>query len=373
MTFVNVSLHTSEYFHNNCILPLFFVNAIKNIRLTEEKMIIIKLHNTPSIEYSVSVVGKKEHDGPLGELFDVCDETDTFDADTWEKAESEMQRIALDTALTRSGMSASDIDALFAGDLMNQCTSSSYGLANFDIPYFGLYGACSTCAESLILSSILVDSGKFKKAAAVCSSHNCSAERQFRFPLEYGGQRTPTSQWTVTGAGAFILGESDAEHPRITAVMPGKVVDRGISDVNNMGAAMAPAAIDTIGKYFRESGDSPDDYDAIVTGDLGFEGSSILVDMLKSDGIDISKRHRDCGLLIYDREKQDTHADGSGCGCSAVVLAAHFLPKLRCGEMKKILFTATGAMMSPTSLLQGLTIPGIAHLLKIEMPQGRLL
>ncbi len=331
-------------------------------------MRIIKLHNAPAIEFAVSVVGKKEHDGPLGDLFDIFDETDTFNADTWEKSESEMQRIAFDTVLTRSGLSSSDIGALFAGDLMNQCTSSSYGLANFDIPYFGLYGACSTCAESLILSSMLVDSGKLRRAAAVCSSHNCSAERQFRFPLEYGGQRTPTSQWTVTGAGAFILGENDGVSPQITAVMPGKVVDRGISDVNNMGAAMAPAAIDTIGTYFRESGDSPEDYDAIVTGDLGFEGSSILVDMLKSSGLDISKRHRDCGLLIYDGKKQDTHAGGSGCGCSAAVLAAYFLPKLRRGEMKKILFTATGAMMSPTSLLQGLTIPGIAHLLKIEMP-----
>ena len=333
-------------------------------------MRIIKLQSTPAIKYAVSVVGKKEHDGPLGELFDLCDETDTFDADTWEKSESEMQRIALDTALSRSGLSASDVGALFAGDLMNQCTSSSYGLANFDIPYFGLYGACSTCAESLMLSSMLVDSGKFKSAAAVCSSHNCSAERQFRFPLEYGGQRTPTSQWTVTGAGAFILGESDGASPMITAVMPGKVVDRGISDVNNMGAAMAPAAIDTIGAYFKESGESPEDFDAIVTGDLGYEGSSILVDMLKSSGLDISKQHKDCGLLIYDGEKQDTHAGGSGCGCSAVVLAAHFLPKLKSGEMKKILFTATGAMMSPTSLLQGLTIPGIAHLLKLESAQG---
>ena len=348
-----------------CIFPPF-MQMLLEISLFGGKMRIIKLHNTPSIECAVSVVGKKEVDGPLGKLFDVCDQTDTFGADTWEKAESEMQRIALDTALTRSGLSVSGIGALFAGDLMNQCTSSSYGLANFDIPYFGLYGACSTCAESLILSSMLVDSGKIKKAAAVCSSHNCSAERQFRFPLEYGGQRTPTSQWTVTGAGAFIVGEGSERSPKITAVMPGIVVDRGISDVNNMGAAMAPAAINTIGAYFKESGESPDDFDAIVTGDLGFEGSNILVDILKAEGLDVSKRHRDCGLMIYDRKKQDAHAGGSGCGCSAVVLASHFLPKLKNGEFKKILFVATGAMMSPTSLLQGLAIPGIAHLLKIE-------
>ena len=328
---------------------------------------IIKLQNAPAIECAYSVGGKREQDGPLGNKFDFIDSTDKFSMDTWEKSESEMQRIAFDGALTKSGADISEIGAIFAGDLLNQCTGSAYGLAGFDAPFFGLYGACSTCAESLILASMLVDAGKFPHAAAVCSSHNCSAERQFRFPLEYGGQRTPTAQWTVTGSAAFIVGTKSGFHPRITAVLPGKVVDKGITDISNMGAAMAPAAIDTLSRYFSESGESPQDFDAIVTGDLGYEGSSILVELLGKSGFDISKNHYDCGLLIYDREKQDMHAGGSGCGCSATVLAAHFLEKLKNLDMKRILFMATGAMMSPSSLLQGLAIPGIGHLLKIEM------
>ncbi len=328
---------------------------------------IIKLEHSPAIECAYSVVGKREHDGPLGKSFDFTDETDKFGMDTWEKAESEMQRLALDGVLTKSNNSISDIGAIFAGDLLNQCTGSGYGLAGFDSPYFGLYGACSTCAESLILASMLVDSGKLERAAAVCSSHNCSAERQFRFPLEYGGQRTPTAQWTVTGAAAFIVGQRQGISPRITSVLPGTVVDKGISDVSNMGAAMAPAAIDTLCRYFNESGESPSELDAIVTGDLGYEGSSILVEMLSKSGIDISKNHYDCGLMIYNREKQDMHAGGSGCGCSGTVLASHFLEKMKALELGRILFIATGAMMSPSSVLQGLSIPCIAHLVKIEM------
>lgn len=330
-------------------------------------MSIIKLENRPAIEYTYSVVGKREAEGPLGKMFDYTDNTDTFGMDTWEKSESEMQRIAFDGVLTRSGYKINDVGAIFAGDLLNQCTGSAYGLAGFDAPYFGLYGACSTAAESLMLASMLVDSGKFSHAAAVCSSHYCSAERQFRFPLEYGGQRTPTSQWTVTGSAAFIVGNADGFRPRITAVLPGKVVDKGITDVNNMGAAMAPAAIETITSYFSESGESPEDFDAIVTGDLGHEGSYILCDLLEKQGLNIAKLHHDCGLLIFDRKKQDVHAGGSGCACSATVLSAYFLEKLKNLDMKRILFMATGAMMSPMSLLQGLAIPGIAHLLKIEM------
>lgn len=328
---------------------------------------IIKLENAPAIECSYSVVGRKESEGPLGKCFDFTDKSDKFKMDTWEKAESEMQRIALDGALTKSGEKISGIGAIFAGDLLNQCTGSAYGLAGFDAPYFGLYGACSTCAESLMLASMLVDSDKFSRAAAVCSSHNSSAERQFRFPLEYGGTRTPTSQWTVTGSAAFIVGTKSGFRPRVTEVLPGTVVDKGITDINNMGAAMAPAAVDTLTKYFDESKESPEDFDAVVTGDLGFEGSSILVEFMKDAGYDISKNHYDCGLLIYDRIKQDMHAGGSGCGCSAVVLASHFLEKLKNLDYKRILFMATGAMMSPTSLMQGLSIPGIAHLLRIEM------
>lgn len=330
-------------------------------------MSLIKLNNRPAIECSYSVVGNREHEGPLGRLFDFHDETDTFGMDTWEKSESEMQRIAFDGALTKSGYKIGEIGAIFAGDLLNQCTGSAYGLAGFDVPYFGLYGACSTCAESLILASMMVDSGKFAHAGAVCSSHNCSAERQFRFPLEYGGQRTPTAQWTVTGSAAFIVGNKEGFRPRVTAVMPGIVVDKGITDINNMGAAMAPAAIDTLTSFFKESGEAPEDFDAIVTGDLGYEGSKILCELLEKDGLNITRRHYDCGLLIFDRQKQDVHAGGSGCGCSATVLSAYFLEKLKNLDYKRILFMATGAMMSPTSLLQGLSIPGIAHLLQIEM------
>ncbi len=330
-------------------------------------MSIIKLENKPAIECTYSVVGKKEKDGPLGKRFDYVDATDTFGMDTWEKSESEMQRIAFDGVLTKSGYTVNDVGAVFAGDLLNQCTGSAYGLAGFDVPYFGLYGACSTCAESLMLASLLVDAGKFTHAAAVCSSHNCSAERQFRFPLEYGGQRAPTAQWTVTGAAAFMIGNNSESCPRICEVLPGRVIDKGITDVNNMGAAMAPAAIDTISRYFHESCEAPDDFDAIVTGDLGYEGSKILCEMLEKEGLDIKKNHYDCGLLIYERKRQDVHAGGSGCGCSASVLASYFYEKLKTLEFKRILFIATGAMMSPTSLLQGLSIPGIAHLLKISV------
>lgn len=330
-------------------------------------MSIIELKNAPAIECAYSVAGKRESEGPIGKKFDFIDKSDKFKMDTWEKSESEMQRIALDGALTKSGYDISEIGAIFAGDLLNQCTGSAYGLAGFDAPYFGLYGACSTCAESLILSSLMVDSDKLPRAAAVCSSHNCSAERQFRFPLEYGGQRTPTAQWTVTGAAAFIVGKKSGFHPRITAVLPGTVVDKGITDISNMGAAMAPAAVNTLTQYFNESGEEPGDFDAIITGDLGYEGSKILVDFMKNNGYDISRNHYDCGLIIYDRERQDMHAGGSGCGCSGIVLASHYLEKLKNLDVKRILFMATGAMMSPSSLLQGLSIPGIGHLLKIEM------
>ncbi len=327
---------------------------------------IIKLNNRPSLICAASVVGKKEMEGPLSGKFDTNDDTDTFGKPTWEQSESEMQRIALNTVMEKGGFKIHDIDAVFAGDLINQCTSSGYGLANFDTQFFGLFGACSTMAESLVLSSMLVDSGKYSRCACVTSSHNCSAERQFRFPLEYGGQRTPTAQWTVTGAAAVIIGEHTEEKPYVCHVLPGRVCDKGITDSANMGAAMAPAAVDTLKRYFTESGTLPRDYSAIFTGDLGYEGSSILVDFLRIEGYDISKVHNDCGLLIYDREKQDVHAGGSGCGCAATVLAAKILPELESGALSDILFIATGAMMNTASTQQGLTIPGIAHLVHIK-------
>lgn len=328
---------------------------------------IIRLENAPSVLSAASVVGKKEMDGPLARLFDKHDMTDTFGKSTWEKSESEMQRIALNIAMDKGGFNIHDIDAIFAGDLINQCTSSGYGLANFDTQFFGIFGACSTMAEGLVLTSMLVNAGVYSRCAAVTSSHNCTAERQFRFPLEYGGQRTPTAQWTVTGSAAVIVGEHTEGEPYICEVLPGRITDKGINDQANMGAAMAPAAVDTLKRYFDESGKKPSDFSAIFTGDLGYEGSGILADLLSSDGYDISGVHHDCGLMIYDREAQDVHAGGSGCGCAATVLAAHILPEMRAGRLTDVLFMATGALMNTASLQQGLTIPGIAHLVHFRM------
>ncbi len=325
---------------------------------------------------SASVVGRAEYEGPLGDCFDIySDSDDTFGMKTWEKAESEMQRLALSRVLSSAGKSDSDIDALFAGDLLNQCAGSNYGLIGFDIPYFGLYGACSTAAEGLAIASLMCGSS-FKRCAVVTSSHNCSAERQFRYPLEYGGQRTPNSQWTVTGAGAFLVTSDTADVDlggrtvQIDDVLPGCVVDGGITDINNMGAAMAPAAIDTLERYFNESGRNAAEFDLIVTGDLGREGTAILRDMLKNKGHDITSNHVDCGIMIYNIDAQDMHAGGSGCGCSAVVMASHVIKNLRAGVYSDILFIGTGALMSPLKLQQGESIPGIAHLVHITSSEG---
>ncbi len=324
---------------------------------------ILRPKFAPSIIASASVVGKKEHDGPLGSLFDYHDETDKFGSKTWEQSEAAMQQLSLNFALSKAKLSPSDLDALFAGDLINQCTSAAYGLLSFDVPYFGLYGACSTVAEGLILATLALNSGCLDRVAVTTSSHNCSAERQFRFPIEYGGQRTPTSQWTVTGSASFILGDGDGAY--ITEVLPGRSVDNGITDANNMGAAMAPAVVDTLTRYFKMTSMKPSDFDGIFTGDLGYEGHSIVADLMKQNGIDLGSGFNDCGLLIYDREKQDVHAGASGCGCSATVLSAYLLPKLQKGEMTDILFMATGALMSPMLVMQGQSIPGIAHLVRI--------
>ena len=319
---------------------------------------------------SASVVGDAEHRGPLGDRFDLHDPDDRFGQSTWEKAESEMQRIALSIALKKSSLPLSSIGALYAGDLLNQCVGSAYGLLSFDIPYFGLYGACSTSAEGIILAAMGVDAKYFRYAAAVTSSHNCSAERQYRTPIEYGGQRPPSAQWTVTGAGAFILGRcgiSPSPLARITGVMPGTVIDKGISDANNMGAAMAPAALDTLIKYFSSADASPNDFDLILTGDLGRVGSDILTDLALAEGLDIVAVHGDCGSMIYDGlDRPDVNSGGSGCGCSASVMASHILPRIQSGEYRRVLFLATGAMMSPSSVQQGLSIPAIAHLIELE-------
>ena len=312
---------------------------------------------------TASVVGKEEYAGPLGEYFDLHDSTDKFGMKTWELAESEMQRLAFNTALSKLSLCEKSVGALFAGDLLNQCVSSSYGLLDFDIPYFGLYGACSTAVEAMILAAATVSAGYFETAAAVTSSHFCASERQYRTPIEYGAQRAPTAQWTVTGAGAFMIRREG--RIAIREALPGIVVEKGVCDAANMGAAMAPAAADTLLRYFETSGCSPDDFDMIVSGDLGREGASILCELLLSEGLDIRKNYRDCGVMIYDIERQDKHSGGSGCGCSASVLAAYICPLIESGELKNVLVVGTGAMMSPSSIQQGQAIPAIAHLIRL--------
>ena len=325
---------------------------------------IIRLENPPKIISTCAVVGNEEKNGPMGDKFLNFSSDDKFGKDTWEKAESEMQRIALSGALKNGGITDTEVDILLAGDLLNQCIGSSYGLLDFDIPYVGLYGACSTCALSLALGSIIYSGGYANTVAAVTSSHYCSSERQFRFPLEYGGQRAPACQWTVTGAGAFILGNRG--NTSITEIVFGKSVDMGINDINNMGAAMAPSCIDTIKRYFNNSEYSPKDFDLIVTGDLGLEGSDILKELLLNEGIDIRKNHADCGLLIYDIEAQDKHSGGSGCGCSASVMAADIIKRLDTCELNHVLFIGTGALMNPMTMYQGGTIPAVSHLIHLS-------
>ncbi len=325
-------------------------------------MAVIKINKPVYIAGTAAIVGKREHEGPLGADFDMHDDSEKFGMDTWEKAESEMQRRALTLALANAGMGGKSPDAVFAGDLMNQCTSSAYGLMDFQAPYFGLYGACSTFAESLMLSALMVNARYFNVCAAVTSSHFCTAERQFRFPLEYGGQRTPTAQRTATASGAAVVSSASASNIKISEVLPGRIIDKGITDINNMGAAMAPAAIDTLTRYFSDTGSSPDDFDMILTGDLGREGHGIVCDILLSKGTDLRRIYNDCGLLLYNTESQDMHAGGSGCGCSAAVIAGHIMKRMRAGELHNVLYLATGALMSPGSVFQGLSIPAIAHL-----------
>ena len=327
-------------------------------------MSIIKLDSS-FINYG-NAVGKKEFEGPLGSLFDMHDTSDRFGQKTWEEAEGEMLRLAFNIALKKCELTFDDIGALFAGDLLNQCTSSAYGLLGCNIPYFGIYGACSTSAEGIMLASIMTTHRIYDICAAATSSHNCSAERQYRTPIEYGGQRPPTAQWTVTGAGAFVIGDGSAGKVKIRAALPGRVIEKGICDAANMGAAMAPAIVDTCVRFLRESKTTPDDYDLILTGDLGYEGGKIFTELMKLEGYDVSANYNDCGILMFDKDTQDTHAGGSGCGCAASVLSAYILPKMQRGELNNILFIASGAMMSPDSLKQGQAIPAIGHLLNFK-------
>ena len=326
------------------------------------------LEKKPRIIANAAAVGKKEGEGPLGKEFDLVFEDDTLGLPSWEKAESELLKTAVKKALANAATEKSEVDAVFCGDLLDQCIGSSFGLREFQIPACGLYGACSTMALSLCMASLAIETGGFDCCVAATCSHFCSAEKQFRYPLEYGGQRTPTAQWTVTGAGAAVLKNTHASaSPYIDCVHIGTICDLGITDSNNMGAAMAPAAKKTIADFLRDTGTSPSDYDMILTGDLGKVGSDLLKElMLKEEDIDLSSVHNDCGLLIYDREAQDVHAGGSGCGCSASVLCSYILNRFRNGFFKKVLFVATGALMSPVSSLQGESIPGIAHAVLIK-------
>lgn len=325
----------------------------------------IIFENKPRIISYGSVVGKKEHEGPLSNEFDAYTTDSFFGEKSFEKAESKLQKTAVQTALDKAGLTPDDIDNIFAGDLLNQCIGSSFGLRSFGIPFIGLYGACSTMALSAGLAAVFIDSGAAKKTVSVTSSHFCSAERQYRFPLNYGSQRTPTAQWTVTGSGALILGK-DGGDIYISSVTFGEIEDLNIKDANNMGAAMAPAAAGTLLNFFKDTETKPENYDIIFTGDLGYVGTNLLYELLEREGIDIRCRHSDCGTLIFDREKQDVHAGGSGCGCSASVLCSYIMHRLEKGDFGNILFMSTGALMSPTSSFQGESIPGIAHLLNIK-------
>lgn len=321
----------------------------------------------PFIIGSASVVGTKEGEGPLAKEFDCIGADDKFGQDTWEAAESSLQKEALTLALGKSGMQPEDMRYLFAGDLLGQLIASSFGLKTFEIPLFGLYGACSTCGEALSLSAMAVAAGYADYAAAVTSSHFASAEKQFRFPLEYANQRPVSATWTVTGGAAFILARAGKEPlAKIAGITTGKIVDFGIKDSMNMGAVMAPAACEVIAQHLTDFDRQPEYYDRIVTGDLGSIGQEILFDLLDKKGYDIRSVHEDCGMLIYDSETQGTGSGGSGCGCAASTLSAHFLPKLATGELKRILFVPTGALLSTVSFNEGETIPGIAHGVVLE-------
>ncbi len=314
---------------------------------------------------SASIVGPKEGEGPLGDFFDLISQDAGFGEKNWEKAESTLQKEALTVAAGKAKLSPWQIRYLFGGDLLAQLSATSFGAEESNLPFFGLYGACSTCGESLTLAAMAVAGGFADYAAAITSSHFGSAEKEFRFPLAYGNQRPLSATWTVTGSGAFILA-SQGGYVKITGVTPGKIVDMGVKDNMNMGACMAPAACDTIYQNLMDFNRQPKDYDRIITGDLGYVGQEILIQLLKEKGFDISSQHMDCGIEIYDRENQDTHAGGSGCGCSAVVLAAMILPKLRKEVWKRVLFVPTGALLSKVSFNEGQTIPGIAHGVVLE-------
>ncbi len=319
----------------------------------------------PVILDPAAIVGPKESNGPLASYFDKCLEDEFWGEKTWEKAESKIIRETANLAMTKANVTSEQIDYCFAGDLLNQCISSDFGLRDSNIPFFGVFGACSTFVESLCLGSVFIDGGAAKKILCATSSHFCSAEKQFRFPLELGNQRTPTAQWTVTGAGAAVL-SSEGNGPRITCITPGKIVDMGIKDASNMGAAMAPAALDTLITHFNDTGRKSDYYDSIITGDLGYIGKDILIEMAKTEGINLEENYNDTGVMIFNKDEQDTHAGGSGCACVATVFSGFIYKLLKEKKIKKLLLIATGALTNATSSQQGESIPGIAHAISIE-------
>lgn len=318
----------------------------------------------PAILATAAIGGKKEQEGPLAAYFDYTSTDTKFKQSSWEKAEQTMQAMALETAKRKANIKDADIDVLFAGDLLNQCISSSFSVRDTGVPYMGLYGACSTMAESLCLAGMGVNAGFVRIAAAMSSSHFASAERQYRFPLGYGGQRTPTSQWTVTGAACTLIGQKETG-PFLNAATIGAVMDYGIKDANNMGAAMAPAAYHTLRAHFDDLSLSPSDYDLIVTGDLGTVGKEILLDLFRKDGVSLGGVYNDCGTMIFDLQTQDVHAGGSGCGCGSVVLNGYLLRQMEKGKYRNILFCGTGALHSPTSLQQSESIPCVCHAISI--------
>lgn len=332
----------------------------------------IQFEKKPYLIASGSIVGSKEAEGPMGKLFDKVGYDDSFGAENWEEAESRLQKEALEIALSKAGLTKQDVQMVLAGDLLGQSIASSFGLSGYQLPHVGLYGACSTCGLSLTMGAAMVSAGFAERTACITSSHFASAEKEFRFPLSYGNQRPKSATWTVTGSGAFLLSGKPEKGTRavIEGVTIGKIMDYGIKDSMNMGACMAPAAADTIKQNLEDFSRQPQDYDKIITGDLGIVGKELLFELLSEQGIDIAKQYMDCGIEIYDSEKQHTDAGGSGCGCSAVVLSAYILKKLEEGVWKRVLFVPTGALLSKTSYNEGQTIPGIAHGVVLECWQG---
>ena len=325
----------------------------------------ISLKNPVYIQGCASIVGKKEGEGPLGHHFDVVEEDDKFGQKTWEEAESVMQKKAASMAIEKAGLQIEDIRMVYAGDLLAQSIASSFGSGGLDCPVYGLFGACSTMGESLALASMAAAAGYGENILAVTSSHFATAEKEFRFPLGYGNQRPLSASWTVTGSGACVVGTKKGR-VKIPGITTGKITDYGLKDSQNMGACMAPAACSTIVQNMKDFGRRPEDYDKIITGDLGYVGQQILLDLMEKEGYAAAKVHDDCGILIYDRETQDTHSGGSGCGCSAVVFASYIIPKIACGDWKRVLFVPTGALMSKVSFYEGNSVPGIAHGIVLE-------